>query len=105
MAGLCLLNVRELKLLEIFFFPRPEILPLHRCQPGKLAVDPGRIRVLHVPDVWHFFAQSNLEDARCEIEIVVTSPVAIPGNPNSLIETTQMTPLLATLHSKTLCYL
>lgn len=102
MAGLCLLNVRELKLLEIFFFSRPEILPLHRCQPGKLAVDPGRIRVLHVPDVWHIL---HLEHARCEIEIAVTSPVAIPGNPNSLIETTQMTPLRATLHSKTLCYL
>jgi hypothetical protein len=40
------------------FFSRPEILPLHRCQSGKLAVDPGCIRVLHVPDVWHFLHNS-----------------------------------------------
>ena len=64
MAGLCLLNVRELKLLEIFFFPRSEILPLHRCQPGKLAVDPGRIRVLHVPDVWHILQKSRTCEMR-----------------------------------------
>jgi hypothetical protein len=36
MAGLCLLNVRELKLLEIFFFPGLKFCRCIAANPGNL---------------------------------------------------------------------